>query len=1352
MLVEVFVNADGSQLDFNEDYHGTYVLLEKIKIDQNRVDITQIQPGDNQEPEITGGYIWKKDKSGAGERPFNTAHNRDQKVVDPQDPVSRDEVQPGEISPEQKEWLINYIEEFEDVLYGPNFADPKEGYQKYIDVDSWIDTWLMVEFTKNIDGFRLSTYYYKDRGGKIQQGPAWDYNLSLGNGNYLKGSYPEGWYKDAGLSADQYPYWARLFEDPNFAQQVSDRWTELRQTIFTTENMLADIDAAVNSLSDGNPNLTNPAPGEPSNPISRNYDRWTRGGYGESIYHWPNCFFGQGDCPASPLPAEMTPNGRPNSYDDYIYIMKWFVENRLAWMDSQLGIPLNVSPPSGVVDPGTQVTLAAPDGFDVFYTLDGSDPRQPLIIEEESVILPAGSPVQYHVPTDDTLIGFCDDGIRLTTPDSCFVNVGYQLGTNGETWSEGTLPIGYDADGDYTPLLGTDVQASMQGVNSSMYLRIPFTVDAETLDRATKLKLSARYDDGFVAYLWYSSLKTPIEVARANGGSSSGLPIRALSYNATATETHPDEEATGFVDFDITSGLKRINAGETNYLVIQALNESAASPDFLMDFQLTVGTERVEVAPGVKRYDGPLLIDRNSQVIARGYNAAQDEWTPVALLTYLVDSPAVTVTEINYNPYDPTEAEIAAGFTDNEAFEFVELKNVGSATASLVGVEFDGFDLVLGDVELAPGEYGVVVRNTAAFTQRYGSDAKILGEFFGGALDNAGETIRVLDTFGTTLVDLAYSDAAIWPQAADGDGATLQLLSPDTTPSDQYGKYYSWEASVEYGGSPGRAGAVRPGVLISEILAHTDPPVAQTDSIELYNTTDAPIDISGWFLSDAAGNLTKYQIPANTILAPGQYLAFDESQFNADPNNGFALSSYNGDDVWLTIADAERKPVSIVDHVRFLPSLNGESFGRDARGWLTPVQSITLGAANADPRVGPVVISEVNYNPSEPTAADLAIHPEMTSGDLEFIEIHNPTDAEVSLEDWRIRGGVDFNFEPSDKLAARETVVVVRFNPDSPDNAARLAAFRNHYGLTDAVRLLGGYSGGLSNNGERITLLSTDLSLVGQGVELPRVQEDEVVFDDRVPWPVSANGGGDSLHRLDPTLYGNAVTSWLAEAPSPGLATFTPVQGDFDGDGVTNVADITLLYEQLQSPTPDSAFDLNGDGSITEVDRDILVLDIIGTTYGDADLDRVFDSADLVRLMQLGEYEDGIPGNSTWDEGDFNGDGDFDASDLILAQQYIGRYVPVRAEPAPAIAGDPNRAAIAALQADRLFSGSEADESTEAGKRMAVSSDEPSVDSRQLEFAEFDQTETRELTLLDRAGDGPSELDDELLELLAGEG
>ena len=991
-LVEVFVNdsRDPAKLNYNTHYRGTYVLLEKIKIDKNRVDITEIEPLQNSEPEITGGYIWKKDKDGANERKFRTDRGQVLAMVDPADLPRRGvDPGPGWVTDEQKDWLLGHINEFESVLYGADFADPEDGYAKYIDVASWVDTWLLVEMTKNIDGFRLSTYYHKDRGGKIKQGPAWDYNLSLGNANYLRGAYFDGWYGDS-IDSVAYPYWDRLFEDPNFEQRVADRWHELRQGIFSTENLLADVDEAVALLSDNNPNLERPGPGEPSNPISRNFDRWGT----LNQYLWPNCFFGQGACPRSPLPG----NGRPNGYDDYIFIQKWFIEGRTAWMDSQFTDPVSVSPEGGVIDRGTSVTMTAPNGFDVFYTTDGSDPRQPLVIQEEVTLLDSGVMGHVVIPSDGQLMDKCDDGNLLPTADTCFINPNYTLGANGETWTEVTTPIGYDTEDTYDALLGSDIEGLMRNNNSSAYIRLPFDVDEQTKDGATSLTLSVAYDDGFAAYLWWSTLRTPVEIARSNApGQASQRPINALSFNAAATQTNPDEQAVLYEDFDISSFRSRIRDDQTNYLVIQALNESAGSEDFLFDAKITAQTERVVVSPSVRQYTGPITINENSQIFARGFNDRTDEWTGLTKVNYLVDQPTLVINELNYNPYDPTEAELAVNDQlNNDDFEFVEVRNVGASAANLIGSYFTGFDFTFSNVSLEPGEYGVIVKDVDAFTLRYGNDVNILGEFAAGALNNNGERIRLFDAADGLLFDLTYNDNALWSERADGRGATLQLVDPAFTPGDEANKYYYWEGSTEYGGSPGAAGADSIGVVVNEVLAHTDPPVLQTDTIELLNTTDDPIDIGGWFLSDAAGNLSKFRIPANTIVGPGGYVTFDESDFNADPldENSFALSGTNGDDVWLTARDTNGN-VLFVDDVHFRPSLNGESFGRvpNGAGRLTPMQELTLGAANTEPRVGPVVISEVNYNPGQPTLADLAIFPMLTSGDLEFVEIHNPTSA-----------------------------------------------------------------------------------------------------------------------------------------------------------------------------------------------------------------------------------------------------------------------------------------------------------------------------------------------------------------------
>ena len=985
-LVEVFVNDRGDDLDFDTDYRGTYVLLEKIKIDENRVDITRVEPSASEEPAINGGYIWKKDKDGAGDINIRTGRQT-VKMVDP----AR-----GEITDAQIEWLDNHITEFEDVLYGDNFRDPNEGYAKYIDVDSWIDTWIMVEMTKNIDGFRLSTYYNKDINGKIKQGPAWDYNLSLANGNYLRGAFPDGWYND-GIDNNQYPYWDRLFEDPAFQQKLEERWTELRNSVFSTENLHADIDAAVNLISNGNPNLDNPAAGEPSNPISRNYERWTTGGYGTGVYHWPNCFFGQGSCPTSPLPGR----AQPRTYGDHIFIMKWFVEERTAWMDEQLRAPIVATPTPGPIEAGTQVSFVGPAGAQLYYTTDGTDPDEPLLITETENLIGAGNAVSYHVPTSSTLIDACE-GFRPDDPDLCFINREYNEGANGEIWKQGTLGLGFDAGAAFDDFISTDIGADANGANS-VYLRIPFEVSERQGQIVENLKLDVQYDDGFAAYIWQRSLRSPNEAARSNApGTGRKFPIRPLVFDAAATADRSDADAVGFETFDISSVKNNLEPG-TNYLVIQLLNSDANMDDLLFDVRLNMEWIREEINPDVIRYEGPITVNDSTEFFVRGFNENDGSWTKGLRARYTIGVPEVAVTEINYNPYPPTAAELEAfpALTSND-FEFIEIKNIGQTESSLAGMRFEnGLDYVFGDVSIPAGGYGLLVKNEAAFELRYGDQLNILGQY-SSSLSDAGERISLHNIGGELITEFSYDDNDLFSEAADGAGATLYPI--DLTAD--LDKYYNWTHSTEFGGSPGRESASPIGVAINEVLANSG---NQPDAIELINLTSDPVDIGGWYLSDQAADLQKYQFAAGTTLEANSRLVVTEAEFNNAANPGaFALDGSDGDDVWLTIPDGNGGIASFVDDVHFRGSFVGESYARipEGTGRLAPAVT-SIGQPNTDPRVGPVIISEVNYNPGAPSEAALAIYPELTEGDLEFIEIHNPTALAVDTTDWRIRGGAD---------------------------------------------------------------------------------------------------------------------------------------------------------------------------------------------------------------------------------------------------------------------------------------------------------------------------------------------------------
>ena len=387
-FVEVFVNSSGGRLSMRH-YAGVYVFEEKIKRDNHRVHIDKLSLEDNAEPNITGGYIFKKDHtepvnlnspnnngggfpmfrgggsshsgylSGPGGFPvspegflpgrsldpgfraffqssrqrsfstregFTTAQGNEFLHVDPE---------PDEITSAQRLWLRRHLNQFEKVLYGPNFKDPKEGYAAYIDVNTFIDHHLLVEVTKNIDGFRFSTFFHKDRGGKIKMGPIWDWNLSFGNANGKQGYKPQYWYWPQ-LDDQQYSWFRRLFEDPDFGQRYVDRWGQLRTNAFATSSLLTRIDQWAAYLNEAQ---------------ARNFKRWPV--LGQSV--WPNYYVG-------------------NSYEDEIKWMKQWVRTRIGWVNKQFLSPPLISLPGGAVKSGSSFTLQAPEG-DIQYTMDGSDPR-----------------------------------------------------------------------------------------------------------------------------------------------------------------------------------------------------------------------------------------------------------------------------------------------------------------------------------------------------------------------------------------------------------------------------------------------------------------------------------------------------------------------------------------------------------------------------------------------------------------------------------------------------------------------------------------------------------------------------------------------------------------------------------------------------------------------------------------------------------------------------------------------------------------------------------------------------------------------------------------------------------------
>ncbi len=387
------------------------------------------------------------------------------------------------------------------------------------------------------------------------------------------------------------------------------------------------------------------------------------------------------------------------------------------------------------------------------------------------------------------------------------------------------------------------------------------------------------------------------------------------------------------------------------------------------------------------------------------------------------------ITEVNYNPAGAGNSEFIEFFNNSNASTPVTLDLSGVTISEGPATPF----VFPAGTTLAAGEYLVVVQDGAGFSATYPTvSSTAVAGVFSGQLSNSGETIRVDDPGGERIVEFTYNDNDPWTPVADGAGGSLELVDPAAS-IDLLDKYYSWQGSARTGGTPAAAAlGANASIRINEVLAHTDLP--QRDYIELLNVGAAAVNIGGWYLSDSKSDLRKYQIAADTVIPAGGHLVFDEGDFNNAPGTAgnFALSS-TGDQVWLT------QPVSssvnaFVDVVQFGATYNGESFGRvpEGTGRLSANADTTPGTVNSAAKVGPVLISEVHYSPVVAVGQD--------AKDFEFVEIHNTSSASIPLEDWEIRGEVDFTF-PAMAIAGGETIVVLRFDPADAANDARTAAF-----------------------------------------------------------------------------------------------------------------------------------------------------------------------------------------------------------------------------------------------------------------------------------------------------------------------
>ncbi len=300
------------ELVINGEYRGVYILVESIKPDKNRLNISPMEPTDISGEALTGGYIYDIAQS---ENDFGERRQLKYPKAD-------------DAQPEQIAYIRKYDDDFRRVMQQSYYADPERGYPAWIDVDYFIDEILIQEATKNSDAYGWSAHFHKDRNGKLRAGPAWDFDQAMSNSTFNDGPNYAEWIiekseVDNHLKRNYPPFWIKLFREPNFKKQLAHRWFALRQTVWQTESIMAIVDSTTTLLDEAQ---------------KRNFEKWDDL---LGTFKW----------------RETAGYEQRDTYEKEVDYLKTFLANRFNWMDAQLRRYVEETP-----DPA--------DGLVLYYDFD----------------------------------------------------------------------------------------------------------------------------------------------------------------------------------------------------------------------------------------------------------------------------------------------------------------------------------------------------------------------------------------------------------------------------------------------------------------------------------------------------------------------------------------------------------------------------------------------------------------------------------------------------------------------------------------------------------------------------------------------------------------------------------------------------------------------------------------------------------------------------------------------------------------------------------------------------------------------------------------------------------------------
>jgi hypothetical protein len=353
-LAEVFFQADGSELAA-KDYAGIYIVTDRIEVAPERVALATLRPGDATGSALTGGYIFKLDTPDDNEFSWKTSREIPAAVN-----LSLVLVAPKaeSVAPAQRTYLVDYVQKAEDAL----FADRATGfarrtYLEFIDRASWVDHHILNTFAANPDAFERSAYFTKNRDGRLQAGPVWDFDRALGSYEDERSYRHDVWSGVGATDVWHSGWWGVIARDPEFQQDWVDRWQALRRTTLSNASLL---------------NLVGTLTADLDGAAARDAQKW---------------------------PDNASPYG---SFAGQVERMKGWVTLRAEWIDAQF-----VAPPV-VTSDGNFLVFTAPAGAKLIYATDGSDPRSlggeiapNAEISLEAISVPAGTNLHVRCYRDD---------------------------------------------------------------------------------------------------------------------------------------------------------------------------------------------------------------------------------------------------------------------------------------------------------------------------------------------------------------------------------------------------------------------------------------------------------------------------------------------------------------------------------------------------------------------------------------------------------------------------------------------------------------------------------------------------------------------------------------------------------------------------------------------------------------------------------------------------------------------------------------------------------------------------------------------------------------------------------------